>query len=58
MVKFIAKKVKTFAGDKKGVTMLEYGLMAALIGVAALTSLGTLSTKLNTLFSTTITNAL
>ncbi|MGO9172157.1 MAG: Flp family type IVb pilin [Rhodomicrobium sp.] len=44
MAHFIARKLKTFNGDRNGVTMLEYGLIAALIAVVcvtAVTSLGT-----------------
>jgi len=51
MVKFIVKKIKSFASDKKGVTMLEYGLLAALIAVAAVATLQGLSTSLNAKFS-------
>jgi len=57
MVKFIVKKIRSFAGDKKGVTMLEYGLLAALIAVAAVGTLQTLSSSLNTKF-TSISNTL
>ncbi len=51
MVTYIVKQIKSFAGDKKGVTMLEYGLLAALIAVAAVTTLQTLSTSLNGKFT-------
>ena len=57
MVKFIVKKIRSFAGDKKGVTMLEYGLLAALIAVAAVGTLQTMSSSLNTKF-TSISNTL
>ncbi len=36
MTQFISKKIKGFTGDKKGVTMLEYGLIAALVAVVAM----------------------
>ncbi|MGO8955528.1 MAG: Flp family type IVb pilin [Rhodomicrobium sp.] len=52
MVQFIVKKLKSFSGDKKGVTMLEYGLLAALIAVAAISSIGTLSTGIQNTFTT------
>jgi pilus assembly protein Flp/PilA len=51
MVQFIAKKIESFAGDKKGVTMLEYGLLAALIAVAAVATLQGLSSSINAEFS-------
>jgi len=57
MATFIVKKFKSFGGDERGVTMLEYGLLAALIAVAAVATLQTLSGKLNGLF-TTISNTL
>jgi len=55
MVKLIAKKIKYFFGDKKGVTMLEYGLLAALVAVAAVATLQSLSTSLNAKFSSVST---
>jgi pilus assembly protein Flp/PilA len=42
--------VKTFAADENGVTAIEYGLIAALIGIAAATAAGTVGTKLTSLF--------
>jgi pilus assembly protein Flp/PilA len=44
--------VKTFATDENGVTAIEYGLIAALIGVAAATAATTLGTDLSNLFTT------
>jgi pilus assembly protein Flp/PilA len=46
---------KNFASDVKGVTLIEYGLIAALIAVALATILGTVGTNLNTLFTTVST---
>jgi pilus assembly protein Flp/PilA len=43
--------VKTFATDENGVTAIEYGLIAALIGVAAATAATTLGGNLSTLFN-------
>ena len=51
MSRFISKKAKTFNKNEKGVTMLEYGLIAALIAVVSLTVLGTLGTNISTSFS-------
>ena len=38
--------------DEDGATAIEYGLIAALIAVAAVTVLGTVGTNLTTTFST------
>jgi pilus assembly protein Flp/PilA len=43
--------------DESGVTAIEYGLIAALIAVAAVTIMGTVGTNLTTTF-TTISNKL
>ena len=37
--------------DSKGATAIEYGLIAALIAVAAVTAMGTLGNKLGTTFN-------
>ena len=47
-MKFIKKIVR----NTKGATAIEYGLLAALISVAALTAVGTVGTNLNTTFGT------
>ena len=44
--------VKTFAADENGVTAIEYGLIAALIGVAAAATAETLGQSLSKLFTT------
>ena len=46
MVKFL-KLIK----NSKGATAIEYGLIAALIAVAAITALGTIGNNLNATFS-------
>ncbi len=52
----VIRRAKLLCSGTKGVTMLEYGLIAALIAVvavAALTSLGTnISTQLNSIATT------
>lgn len=53
MTKFISR----FAKDESGATAIEYGLIAALIAVALITVLGTLSRNLNGTF-TKVANAL
>ena len=55
--------MKTFMkliGNNKGATAIEYGLIAALIAVAAITAMSTLGTRLNSTFnavSTRLTTA-
>jgi pilus assembly protein Flp/PilA len=43
--------VRRLIGDSRGVTAIEYGLIAALIAVAAVTIMGTLGTNLSGVFS-------
>jgi pilus assembly protein Flp/PilA len=43
--------VKAFIADENGVTAIEYGLIAALIGVVIAGTAKTLGTNLNTLFT-------
>jgi pilus assembly protein Flp/PilA len=40
-----------FAKDESGVTAIEYGLIATLIGVAIIVGAGTLGNKLNDTFN-------
>jgi pilus assembly protein Flp/PilA len=49
--------VKNFLLEEDGVTAIEYGLIAALIGVAIITSATSVGTKLGLLF-TSIANKL
>ena len=44
------KLVTRFATDESGATAIEYGLIAAGIGVAIVTVVGQVGTELNTLF--------
>ena len=46
-MQFIRKLIR----DKKGATAIEYGLIAALIAVAAITAMQVLGTSLNTTFT-------
>jgi pilus assembly protein Flp/PilA len=51
--------VKAFATDEDGITAIEYGLMAALIGLAIVGGAGALGTSLSDAFKaigTKITN--
>jgi pilus assembly protein Flp/PilA len=43
--------VTRFLNDESGATAIEYGLIAAIVGVGIITGLGTLKSGLNTLFS-------
>jgi len=47
-----ALSLKQLLADETGATAIEYGLIAALIAVAAITALGTLGNELSTTFST------
>ena len=42
--------------DKSGVAAIEYGLLAALIAVAAISVMGTVGTSLKNTFSTVASN--
>ncbi len=48
--------VKRFSKDESGATAIEYGLIAAGIGVAIVTTVGGIGSQLNTLFGTVKTN--
>ena len=45
-----------FFKDESGATAIEYGLIAALIAVAAITAMGSLGTKVGTTFNNVRTN--
>ncbi len=47
--------LKKITVDEAGATAIEYGLIAALISVAAITALTALGGSLNTMFSTVST---
>ena len=44
--------LKAFLKDEDGATMIEYGLVAALVSVAAIVALQILGTQLQLIFST------
>ena len=56
MLNRLTAKVQALLLDEKGVTAIEYGLIAGLIAVAAVTVMGTIGTNLNTVFSTVASN--
>ncbi len=51
----IVSAVKTFVADENGVTAIEYGLIAALVGVAIVAAATKLGQQLNTTFTTVYT---
>ena len=50
-MKTISTAVQAFIADEDGVTAIEYGLIAALIGVAIAGVAKTLGTEINTTFN-------
>ena len=44
--------IHTFLNDESGATAIEYGLIAALISVAAIAAMGAMGDALQTLFNT------
>jgi pilus assembly protein Flp/PilA len=48
--------LRKIAGDRRGATAIEYGLIAALIAVAAIGAMSTLGTKLKNTFSNVSNN--
>ena len=56
-MKTIFTAVQAFIADEDGVTAIEYGLIAALVGVAVAATAKALGTQINTTF-TNVINAL
>lgn len=50
------KLLNAFRASRRGATAIEYGLIAALIAVAAIAALGGLGNRLKTTFSNVSTN--
>ena len=50
------QKIRTFLKNSKGATAIEYGLIAALIAVAAIGAMSSLGTKLGSTFNTVAAN--
>ncbi len=50
------KTIRNILGNKKGATAIEYGLIAALIAVAAITAMTSLGSNLNATFTKVSTN--
>ncbi len=53
----LSEKIRKLAADVSGATAIEYGLIAALVGVVLIGALTLLGPQLSNLFNT-ITNAL
>ena len=53
MLTTLASIVRRSAKDEEGATMVEYGLLVALIAMVALVGISALGINLQTLFSTT-----
>jgi pilus assembly protein Flp/PilA len=49
-MKTIIAQAKRFAREEEGATMVEYGLMVALIAIVCITAITTVGTKLNSIF--------
>lgn len=47
----LVKGIKSFIKEDEGVTMIEYGLIAALIAVVCVTAIALIGTSLNTKFN-------
>ncbi|KTF68679.1 Flp family type IVb pilin [Sphingomonas sp. HT-1] len=50
------QKIRNFLKNAKGATAIEYGLIAALIAVAAVTAMGSLGNQLKTTFGNVTSN--
>ncbi|HTI16716.1 MAG TPA: Flp family type IVb pilin [Trinickia sp.] len=54
-MKHIVTQAKRFLRDEQGATMVEYGLMIALIAVVCVATITLIGTNLNTAFNTILT---
>ncbi len=50
------ERIKRFLKEEEGVTMIEYGLIAALIAVVCIVALGLLGTNVSTTFNNVATH--
>jgi pilus assembly protein Flp/PilA len=50
------RNLRRLIADRKGATAIEYGLIAALIAVAAITAMSGVGTSLNTTFTNVSTS--
>lgn len=51
----LARSIRSFMNDEEGATMVEYGLMVALIALVCITAVGLIGTNLNTKFDAAAT---
>lgn len=51
----MTKTLKAFLANESGATAIEYGLIAVLIAVAVVPTVGALGTKLNSVFGSVTT---
>jgi len=51
----VTSAVKAFMDDENGVTAIEYGLIASLIGVAIVTAVGGVGDQLKLMFNYVVT---
>ena len=49
--KRVAVRANAFARDDKGATMVEYGLMVALIAIVCIAAISSIGTNLNSVFT-------
>jgi pilus assembly protein Flp/PilA len=54
-MKKLAGSVRAFVKDEDGATMVEYGIMVALIAAVCVVTITTLGTTLNTKFNAIVT---
>ena len=52
MLTYARTMIRRFVRDEQGATAIEYGLIAALIAVAAVTAMTTVGTNLTSTFTT------
>jgi pilus assembly protein Flp/PilA len=55
MMSKIVSAVKAFVADENGVTAIEYGLIAALVGVAIVVAVKALGVQISDTFDTIVT---
>lgn len=56
VLKSIAQRASVFARGEEGATMVEYGLMVALIAIVCIVAVTAIGTNLNSVFSTIASN--
>jgi pilus assembly protein Flp/PilA len=54
MITYVRTMIHHFVADERGVTAIEYGLIAALVGVAIVTAVTNLGAELNAVFANVV----